>query len=110
MGIGTIPDFVLSLLRNKKVPGSPYRVVCQWSYKTCTIKELLPNTKKNVDVSKIVATLIFGTKKHAQFVHNNDDVLMMPVDYTNNPCVIAQNNKVVSIEFLSGINLLGQVN
>jgi 4-hydroxybutyrate CoA-transferase len=109
MGIGTIPDFVLSLLGDKKDLGVHTELFADGVIDLYN-KGIITNTKKNIDVGKIVATFIFGTKKLAEFVHNNDDVLMMPVDYTNNPYVIAQNDKVVSINSCLEVDLLGQVN
>jgi 4-hydroxybutyrate CoA-transferase len=53
---------------------------------------------------------MFGGKKLAEFAHNNKDLLIRPVDYTNNPYVIAQNDHVISINSCLEIDLLGQVN
>ena len=109
MGIGTIPDFVLSLLGDKKDLGVHTELFADGVIDLYN-KGIITNTKKKIDVGKIVATFIFGTQKLSEFVHNNDDVLMMPVDYTNNPYIIAQNDKVVSINSCLEVDMLGQVN
>ena len=109
LGIGAIPDFILSLLDNKKDLGIHTELFADGVvdlYK----KGVITNAKKNIDVGKIVATCFFGTQKLIDFVHNNDDVILMPVDYTNNPYIIAKNDKVVSINSCLEVDLLGQVN
>jgi 4-hydroxybutyrate CoA-transferase len=58
---------------------------------------------------KIVATFIQGTKALYDFVHENPLVEMMPVDYTNDPWVIAQQHKMVSINSALQVDLQGQI-
>jgi 4-hydroxybutyrate CoA-transferase len=43
------------------------------------------------------------------FAHNNPLIQMMPVDYVNNPVVIARNDNMVSINSCIQVDLLGQV-
>ncbi len=50
-----------------------------------------------------------GTRKLYDFVHDNPSVEMHPVNYTNDPYVIGQNDKVVSINSCLQVDLLGQV-
>ncbi|MDP2853056.1 MAG: acetyl-CoA hydrolase/transferase C-terminal domain-containing protein [Smithellaceae bacterium] len=109
MGIGTIPDFVLSLLGDKKNLGVHTELFADGVIDLYN-KGVINNTKKNIDVGKIVTTFIFGSKKLSEFVHLNDDVLLMPVDYTNDPYIIAKNDKVVSINSCLEVDMLGQVN
>jgi 4-hydroxybutyrate CoA-transferase len=42
-------------------------------------------------------------------VHDNPAIQMMPVDYVNNPAVIAQNDNMVSINSCVQVDLFGQV-
>jgi len=109
MGIGAIPDFVLSLLGDKKDLGVHTELFADGVVDLYE-KGVITNAKKNIDVGKIVATCFFGTKKLAEFVHENDDVILLPVDYTNDPSIIAKNDKVVSINSCLEVDLLGQVN
>jgi 4-hydroxybutyrate CoA-transferase len=49
-----------------------------------------------------------GTEKLYRFVHNNPMVQMFPVDFTNNPAVIAQNDNMVSVNSTLQVDLTGQ--
>ena len=50
-----------------------------------------------------------GTKRLYDFVDHNPDVELRPVDYVNNPFVIAQNDKLISINSCVQVDLMGQV-
>ena len=50
-----------------------------------------------------------GTRRLYDFVDHNPDVELRPVDYVNNPFVIAQNEKLVSINSCVQVDLMGQV-
>ena len=58
---------------------------------------------------KMVLTFMMGTKKLYDFVDNNPLIHMAPVNYVNDPAIIAQNFKMVSINSCVQIDLLGQV-
>lgn len=109
LGIGGVPDAVLSCLTDKEELGVHTEL-----FSTGVIdlfnKGIITNSRKNIDKGKIVATMLIGTKEVFDFVDNNPNVLMKPVDYTNNPYVIAQNDNVVSINSCLQVDLMGQVN
>jgi 4-hydroxybutyrate CoA-transferase len=50
-----------------------------------------------------------GTRRLYDFVDNNPSVEMAPVDFVNNPSVIAQNDNLVSINSCVQVDLMGQV-
>jgi 4-hydroxybutyrate CoA-transferase len=50
-----------------------------------------------------------GTRRLYDYVNDNPAVQMMPVDYVNNPAVIAQNDNLVSINSCVQVDLFGQV-
>lgn len=64
---------------------------------------------KNLDKGKMVHTFALGSKRLYEFVDHNQICLAAPVDYVNNPHVIAQNDKVISINAALQIDLYGQV-
>ncbi|HHW44882.1 MAG: butyryl-CoA:acetate CoA-transferase [Thermoanaerobacteraceae bacterium] len=64
---------------------------------------------KNIDKYKMVYTFAMGSRKLYDFLHNNPAAASYPVDYTNSPQVIAQNDRVVSINNAVEIDLYGQV-
>ena len=66
-------------------------------------------TRKSIDRSKIVYTFCLGTQKSYDFLNRNPTCASYPVDYTNDPFVIAQNDKVVAINNCVEMDLFGQV-
>jgi acyl-CoA hydrolase len=65
--------------------------------------------KKNIDKYKVVATFALGSKTTYDYVDNNPRVAFYPVDYTNDPFVIAKNDKVVAINNCVEVDILGQI-
>ncbi|AZV43155.1 acetyl-CoA hydrolase/transferase family protein [Peribacillus asahii] len=59
---------------------------------------------------KSTATFAFGTKRLYEFLHENPDIYMLPVNHTNNILHIAQLNQLVSINATVEIDFLGQCN
>lgn len=64
---------------------------------------------KNIDVGKIVYTFAMGTRKLYDFLDDNPVCASYPVDYTNDPFRIAQNDNVIAINNAVEIDLYGQV-
>ena len=64
---------------------------------------------KTTDPGKIVYTFAMGTKKLYDFLDGNSDCLLAPVDYTNDPWIIAQNDNMVCLNNAIEIDLYGQV-
>ncbi len=69
---------------------------------TCERKSLMPN--------KIVANYGLGTKKLFDFVNDNLFVEFHPANYTNDPMLIAKNEKMTAINGAIAVDLMGQVN
>ncbi|MDR2610113.1 MAG: butyryl-CoA:acetate CoA-transferase [Clostridiales Family XIII bacterium] len=65
--------------------------------------------KKNIDKYKVVCTFALGGKKTYDFIDNNPQVAFYPVDYTNDPFVIARNDNVVAVNNCVEVDILGQV-
>ncbi len=67
------------------------------------------NAKKSIDQHKIVYTFSLGVKRTYDFLHNNPMCAIYPVSYTNDPCIVRQNDRVVSINNCIEVDLFGQV-
>jgi len=108
LGIGAIPDAVLSSLKDKKDLGIHTEM---FSDGVVELYEagVITNAAKSINRGKMVATFLMGTSKLYDFVDNNPAVSMHPVDYTNDPCIIGQHDKLVSINSALQVDLLGQV-
>jgi butyryl-CoA:acetate CoA-transferase len=65
--------------------------------------------RKNIDKYKVVCTFALGSKTTYDYVNNNPRVAFYPVDYTNDPFVIARNDQVVAINNCVEVDLTGQI-
>jgi 4-hydroxybutyrate CoA-transferase len=108
LGIGAIPDAVLPFLEEKKDLGIHTEMFSDGAVELVN-KGVINGSRKNVNRGKLVASFLMGTKKLYEFVNDNPLVDMHPVNYTNDPYIIGQNDKVVSINSCLQVDLLGQV-
>ena len=65
--------------------------------------------RKSIDRGKMVYTFAMGTQKLYDFLDNNPAAAIFPVSYTNDPCVIGRNPKVIAINNAIEIDLFSQV-
>lgn len=108
LGIGAIPDAVLMFLNDKKDLGIHTEM---FSDGVVGLVEngVVTNRAKTIHHGKMVANFLMGSKKLYRFVHNNPQVEMKTVDYTNDPFIIGQNDKMISINSALQVDLVGQV-
>lgn len=109
LGIGAIPDAVLTFLGDKKDLGIHSEMFSDGVVDLAE-KGIITNKKKTIDQGKFLSCFLMGTKKLYDFVDHNLDVEMKPVDYTNDPFVVAQIDNIVSINSAMQVDLMGQVN
>ncbi|MDO4540290.1 MAG: acetyl-CoA hydrolase/transferase C-terminal domain-containing protein [Syntrophomonadaceae bacterium] len=69
----------------------------------------ITGTRKNIDRGKMVTTFALGTNKLYEFMDNNPVCAMYPVSYTNDPRIIALNDRVMAINSAMEIDLFTQV-
>lgn len=108
LGIGAIPDAVLLFLKDKKDLGIHSEMISDGVVELVEAG-VITNKQKTIHPGKIVVTFLMGTKRLYDFVNNNPMVEMYSVDYVNDPCVIMQNNKMVSINSCVQVDFMGQV-
>lgn len=108
LGIGAIPDAVLAGLEGKKDLGIHTEMVSDGVMEAIE-KGIITGSRKTLHPGKVVSTFILGTRKLYKFVHDNPIFELHPVEYTNNPFVIAQNEKMISINSALEVDLTGQV-
>ena len=70
---------------------------------------IINNERKTLHPGKILAGFILGSQKLYDFVDNNPIVEFHPQDYVNDPFVIAQNDRMISINSALEVDLTGQV-
>jgi acyl-CoA hydrolase len=108
LGIGGIPDAVLSLLKGKKDLGIHTEMVSDGVMRAIE-DGIVTNAYKSLHPGKVIATFILGSERLYEYSHNNPLFELHPVDYTNDPFVVAQNDNVVAINSALEVDLTGQV-
>ncbi|MGI6771091.1 MAG: acetyl-CoA hydrolase/transferase family protein [Acholeplasmataceae bacterium] len=108
LGIGGIPNAVAEQLKGKKDLGIHTEMF------TSTMVDLIEcgavtGKKKKLYPGKHVAAFAFGNQKLYDFINNNPSVLIMDGAWVNDPYVIGQNDKQVSINAALEVSLDGQV-
>ncbi|MBN1930388.1 MAG: GNAT family N-acetyltransferase [Desulfobacterales bacterium] len=72
-------------------------------------KGVITNRKKGINEGKLVASSAIGTNELYEFLHNNPAIEFHPSDYVNDPSIIAQHHRMVSLNVIMTIDLTGQV-
>jgi acetyl-CoA hydrolase len=108
MGIGAIPDAVLSKLGNHKNLGVHTEMfsdglipLIEKGIVSCSQKSLLPG--------KIVTSFVLGSRKLFEYIDNNPFIEMRPTEFVNDPFTIARNVKMTAINACIQVDLSGQV-
>ncbi len=107
-GIGKIPHAVVRELTSRSDLGihtemlsDPVLELCEAGVVTGKKKTLLPG--------KIVTSFIMGSRRLYDWAHENPAIEMRPSDFTNDPFVVSQNDRMVAINSALAIDLTGQV-
>jgi acetyl-CoA hydrolase len=108
MGIGSIPDAVLYNLMDKNNLGMHTEMFSDGAIDLVKAG-VLTCSAKNFHKDKIVASFVLGSRDLYQFIHFNPLIEFRPVDYTNDPFIIAQNDKMVAVNSAIQVDLTGQV-
>jgi itaconate CoA-transferase len=109
MGVGALPDLVCAQLRGRKDLGIHTEALCPGLIDLIEAG-VVTNRRKRLNTGKTVYTFAMGQKAMYDFLNDNPSVESHPVDYVNDPFVIAQNDNVVSINAALQIDLNGAVN
>jgi len=109
MGVGALPDLVCSSLSGRKDLGIHTEALCPGMI-TLIEAGVVTNRRKRINLGKTVYTFAMGQEVMYDFLNNNPSVESHPVDYVNDPNIIAQNDNVVSVNAALQIDLTGAVN
>jgi 4-hydroxybutyrate CoA-transferase len=108
MGIGSIPNAVLSCLGDHKDLGIHSEMFSDGILPLIE-SGVITGSKKKKHSNSIIGTFAIGTKKLYDFMHDNPMVKMLDAAYVNNVEVIRKNDKVVGINSAIEVDLTGQV-
>ncbi len=107
VGIGSIPGALLADLRGHRDLGVHTELL---SDPLIDLIEsgVVTGTRKVLSRGKTVGTFALGTRRLYDFLHENPAVELLPVDYVNDPRVIARERTFVSINATVEVDLVGQ--
>lgn len=108
MGIGSIPDSVLSNLGDHRDLGIHTELFSDGVVELIEAG-IINGARKTLHRQKVVAGFLFGSKLLYDFVQDNAIVEMHPTDYVNDPSIIARNDNMISINSALEVDLTGQV-
>jgi 4-hydroxybutyrate CoA-transferase len=107
-GIGGIPDAVLPFLMDRKDLGVHSELVSD-GVMPLIEAGVITGARKNFKPRKIILGFALGTKNLFEFIDNNPIFEFHPTAYTNDPALIARNDKMVAINSALQVDLTGQV-
>lgn len=108
MGIGSLPNAIACQLRGHKHLGMHTEMFSNGLMELMKVG-VLDGTRKQIDYGKAVSSFVLGDKELFDFVNENWSVLMMDINYTNNPGIICRNDNVVAVNAAVEIDLSGQI-
>lgn len=108
IGVGGIPNAVIRALHGHKHLGLHTEAMTDGVLPLIEAG-IIDNSQKKVMPGKSVASLALGSRKLYDLMDYNTDMVFKDVAWTNNPFIIAQNPRVMSINSCLEIDLTGQV-
>ena len=107
-GIGGIPEAVLACLDGKRDLGIHTEMVADGIIELMETG-VVNGERKSLHRGKVVAAFVLGTRRLFDFIDNNPAFEFRLVSYTNDPFVVAQNDRMVAINSAIQVDLTGQV-
>ncbi len=108
IGVGGIPNAVIRALHSHRHLGLHTEAMTDGVLPLLE-EGVIDNSLKKVMPGKSVASLALGSRRLYDFMDHNPDIIFKDVAWTNNPAIIAQNPRVVSINSCLEIDLTGQI-
>ena len=108
IGVGGIPNAVIRALSNHKNLGLHTEAMTDGVLPLLE-SGVINNSLKKVEPGRSVASLALGSRRLYDYMDYNRDIVFRDVAWTNDPFVIAQNPKVVSINSCLEVDLTGQI-
>ena len=109
MGVGALPNLVCAQLGDRNDLGIHTEALCPGLVDLANTG-VITNRAKTLNRGKSVFTFAMGQKAMYDYLADNPSVESWPVDYVNDPSVIAQNDRVISINATIQIDLTGACN
>ena len=108
MGIGTIPNAVLTRLGNHKNLGLHTEMFSDGVI-DLILKDVINGNFKGINPGRALATFLLGSKRLYDYVDDNPFIEMRACDYVNDAANIKLNPKMVAINSAIEVDLTGQI-
>ncbi len=108
VGIGSVTSATLDHLHSRRDLGLHTEMFTD-AVIDLVAEGVINNSRKTLHRGKIVASFCMGTPRLYDFVHDNPMCEFRPADYTNDPYIIGQNDRMVAVNAALEIDLTGQV-
>jgi acyl-CoA hydrolase len=108
-GVGAVPDAILRLLVDRKDLGVHSGMLGD-GLVDLVEAGVVTNARKRVDRGVSITGALIGTRRLYSFAHRNPEVRMCATSYTHDAAVLAQLDKLVTINSAMEVDLTGQVN
>jgi acyl-CoA hydrolase/ribosomal protein S18 acetylase RimI-like enzyme len=107
-GIGKIPDAVMAALHDHAELGIHTEM---FSDGVMHLIEggVITGRKKTLLPGKAVTSFLMGSREMYEWVHDHPAVEMRPSEFTNDPFVVARNERMVAINSALAVDLTGQI-
>lgn len=106
-GIGSIPNAVMAGLTEHRELGIHTELISDGMVDLIE-RGVVTGVHKRRRLNKAVTTFALGTRRLYEFLHENPGIEFLPVDWVNDPRIIAQNSRMVSINATTEVDLIGQ--
>ncbi len=107
LGIGRLPDTVLAELTDRHDLGIHTEMFSDGIIRLVG-QGVITGKYKTLHQGKIVGSFAAGSQELFDFLDNNPMIEMHPSEYTNDPRIIAQHDRIVAINSAIEIDLTGQ--
>ena len=107
-GIGGIPEAVLACLEDKRDLGIHTEMVPDGVIELME-RGVISGARKTLLRGKAVAAFVLGTQRLFDFIHDNPAFEFRLIQFTNDPFVVARNDRMVAINSAIQVDLTGQV-
>lgn len=106
MGIGALPNAVCAALRDRRDLGLHTEMLTPGLARLMQ-DGIITNARKTLHPGKGIFSFCMGTRETYEFLDGNPDIEAYPVDYVNDPAVIARNDRMISVNATLQVDLTG---
>ncbi len=108
IGVGGIPNAVINALSDHQHLGLHTEAITDGVLPLIE-KGIIDNSQKKILPGKSVGSLILGSRHLYDYIDGNPDFVIRDVAWTNDPQIIRQNPKAMSINSAIEVDLTGQI-